>query len=237
MRRSACGAVVALGAAAWFWGCLGPSAREQQQAREAEAAAAAAAPAPAAALPQTLEPGQEIPLFDGTTLGAWTIEELGAHKEVSVADGAIHLGWGNPGTAIRWTGPEASLDYELRFEIQRGEGSGDAHCFVTFPVGDRACTLVLGEWAAVQCRNEAPDATEHGGIKRVALEPSRWEPVLLRVLPDRIQASIDGQPVVDLPIEPPVSPVADPRPLSIATWSMTASLRELHLKRLPVASR
>jgi len=224
-------------AAVWLGGCqTGPTAQERAQAAAAEAAAAAAAVPPP---PPALEPGQEISLFDGTSLGLWKIEDLGAQQNVRVADGQIHLDWGNPGTAIHWSGPEVALGYELRFELQRARGSGDAYSFITFPVGDHACTLVLGDWVGVQCRSEGPDATERGGIKRVAIEPERWYAVTLRVVANRIQASLDGEVAVDVPLDPPATVGADPspRPLAIATWSMSASLRELHLRRLADASR
>jgi hypothetical protein len=222
-------------ATVWLSACQsGPSAREQAQAREAEAAAAAAAAAPAAP-PPPLEPGQEMSLFDGSTLGLWKVENLGRQGDVRVADGAIHLDWGNPGTEIRWGGPEVATGYELRFELQRGQGGGDAFCFVIFPFGNRSCTLVLGDWVGVQCRAEGADAAERGALKRIALEPERWHAVQLRVLRDRIQATLDGEPAVDLPLEDPDSAAAStapPRPLGIATWSMAAALREIHLRRL-----
>ena len=237
VRRIALRAASWLVAAVALLGCQsGPSASEVAKAREAEAAAAAAAAA--AAPPPTLEPGQSLSLFDGTALGLWRIEDLGQQQNVQVADGVIQLGWGNPGTAIEWTGPEAAVDYELRFELQRGKGSGDAYCFVTFPVGDQSCTLVLGDWVGVQCRSSGEDAAERGGFKRTALEPERWHAVRLRVVASRIQVSLDGEVAIEVPLVPPASASADaPRALSIATWSMVASLRELHLERLEDASR
>ena len=240
MKRVALPVCSLLVAAAWLSGCQsGPSAQQQAQARQAEAATAAAAAASAAAAPPPeLEPGQEISLFDGTTLGLWKAANLGTQGGVRVADGAIRLDWGNPGTEIRWGGPAVATNYELRFELQRGQGGGDAYCFVIFPIGERACTLVLGDWVGVQCRDDGAAAVERGGIKRVALEAERWHAVQLRVLPDRIQATLDGAPVVDLSVESPASVApgdAPPRPLGIATWSMAAALRELHLKRLGAA--
>src|SRR5262245_9233894 len=194
------GARALLALAALLGACqTGPSAKAPAASSEP---AAPAAPAP----PTTLEPGQTLSLFDGTALGEWRIEELGALKNVRVEDGAIQLDWGNPGTAIRWGGATPAVGYELAFELERRAASGEGYCFVSFPVGGQRCTLVLGGWVGVQCRAPGPEAAEQGALKSTVLEAERWYAVRLRVIPTRIQASLDGAPLIDLPLAATAAP-------------------------------
>ena len=44
------------------------------------------------------------PLFDGSQLGKWEQTSFGGEGPVSVVDGAIVLGMGDPLTGITWTG-------------------------------------------------------------------------------------------------------------------------------------
>ena len=97
------------------------------------------------------EPGQEISLFDGKTLGQWKATDFGGQGEVSVKDGAIHMATGSYMTGITWTGPVVRMNYEITLDAMRVEGS-DFFCGLTFPVGEKPCTLVLGGWGGSRLR-------------------------------------------------------------------------------------
>ena len=196
----------------------------------------AALPAVAAAPPELLSPGEEIELFDGATLGQWKPESVGASDAVRVEAGAIQLRWGSPGTSVVWTGTRIPANFELALEVMRSEGSGSGYWFLTFPIdGERTCTLTLAEAMGWLCGDSGP--VGDGALTRdFALEDGTWHSVRLRVHPDRIEASLDGEALVVEPVNPPATAVSedasDPS-LEIATWAMSASVRDIRLKRLP----
>jgi hypothetical protein len=210
----------------------------------------AAAPAPQSepaqrargALP--IEPGQEVPLFDGQTLGMWEEKDFGAEGAVEVKDGAIHLGWGSPGTGIAWTGPAVPVNYELSLDVMRLQGSGASYLLLTFPVGDLRCSLALDTWSGAVCESPQSDGaapSRHGDMKHFALDPEKWYSVRLRVLSDRIHVSVDGEELAEVDTANPAasggSEAAPSRTLEIAAWATSAALRDIRLKRLPETAR
>lgn len=194
-------------------------------------------PAPAAEV--TFEPGRVVPLFDGESLGRWKEADFGGQGEVSVQDGAIHLGMGNYATGIVWTGPLVRMNYELTLDAMRVEGS-DFFCGLTFPVAGNPCTLILGGWGGSLCGLSSLDyfdASENQTTTFVQFDNGRWYHVRLRVLPDRIQAWLDGEPLVDvdttgrhIDIRMEMDPCV---PLGIATWVTTGAVRNITLMKLP----
>jgi hypothetical protein len=216
-------------------GLSGPRAPASGDAGAADASGAAL-PAVAAAPPAVLAPGEEIDLFDGSSLGSWKPEDTGKEAAVEVADGAIQLGWGDPGTAIDWTGTEIPESYELSLEVMRIEGSGSGYWFLTFPIdADRTCTLTLANDLGWLCGESGPAGA--GALTRsFGLDGEGWHPVRVRVVRGRVEAFLGDE---DLVVEPTAaSPVElsdrpSPPSLEISTWSMTAAVRDIHLKRLP----
>jgi hypothetical protein len=206
----------------------------QGLARKSEPAADAAALPPVAAAPPPLAPGQEIELFDGTTLGMWKPEGTGAAAAVAVAEGAIQLAWGNPGTAIAWTGTPVPDSYELALEVMRVEGGGSGYWFLTFPIDDaRSCTLTLASAMGWLCGESGPG---DGAMTRAfALEAGDWHTVRVRVERGRVEAFLDAQELV---FEPGASDAVqltgspEQPSLEISTFSMTAAVREIRMKRL-----
>src|SRR6059036_3000849 len=62
-------------------------------------------------------------LFDGRTLAGWEKTDLGDRGEARVEGGRIVLSPGDPMNGVRWTGKFPGLDYEIRLEAMRLEGS------------------------------------------------------------------------------------------------------------------
>jgi hypothetical protein len=194
------------------------------------------AEAPASLLPQ---PGAEVSLFDGKTLGQWKATDFGGQGAVSVKDGAIHMATGSYMTGITWTGPVVRMNYEITLEAMRVEGS-DFFCGLTFPVNDRPCTLILGGWGGSLCGLSSlnhMDASENETTRMISFENGKWYRVRLRVVPDRIQAWLNDEPLIDADttgknIDVRIE-VEESKPLGVATYDTTGAVRDVKLKKLP----
>jgi len=214
-----------------------------------EKSAADSSQAPAAAQSQAVQepkpqprspakPGEEISLFDGQTLGQWKITDFGGQGDVEVKDGAIYLGMGNYMTGVTWAGPVVRMNYEISLEAMRVEGN-DFFCGLTFPVAENPCTLILGGWGGTVCGLSSIDrfdASENETTRMISFEKGRWYKVRLRVVPNRIQAWLDDNDLVDVDVtgrkidirlEVDLS-----QPLGIATYATTGAIRNIRLKTL-----
>jgi hypothetical protein len=181
------------------------------------------------------EPGWRR-LFDGQTLQGWKITDFGGQGRVYVRDGSIVLNRGDDITGITWDGEFPSLDYEVELEAMRIQGH-DFFCALTFPVADSFCSLIVGGWGdtVVGLSNvDGRDASENETTRRMGFENDRWYTLRLRVDGERIQAWIDGMPVVDLQIggrSLSVRPeVSLSRPFGLASWRSIAAFRNIRVK-------
>ena len=156
------------------------------------AAAGAAAQAP--------DSGQGwISMFDGKSLKGWKEATFPGRGKVEVRDGMIVLGSG-ASTGIAWTGAFPKSGYEVRFEASRLEGK-DFFAGIVFPVKDTHCSWISGGWdgTVVGLSNlEGNDASENDTSSLHEFEHGRWYKFRLLVSETRVQAWIDGAPVVDI---------------------------------------
>jgi len=223
----------------------GPSrAQAELQPAPVQPAPVPAAPAVIAEKPEAKtapvpETGREIRLFDGKTQGQWKVTDFGGQGEVSVKDGAIHMATGSYMTGITWTGPVIRMNYEISLEAMRVEGS-DFFCGLTFPIGEKPCTLILGGWGGSLCGLSSIDhfdASENSTTRMIGFENGKWYRVRLRVIPDRIQAWLDDEVLVDEDITGKNIDirleVEESKPLGIATWNTAGAVRNIKLKKLP----
>jgi len=183
-------------------------------------------------------PQTEISLFDGKSLGQWKITDFGGQGDVYVKDGAIYLEMGNDLTGVNWTGSLVRMNYEITLEAMRVSGS-DFFCGLTFPVADNPCSLILGGWGGGVCglsNIDYYDAANNETTKFISFEDNKWYRVRLRVTPDRIQAWLDDEELVniettgrkiDIRAEVDLS-----QPLGIATWQTAGAVRNIRLLRL-----
>jgi len=172
----------------------------------------------------------EISLFDGSTLGRWKITDFGGQGNVYVKDGSIFMEMGNDMTGIHWTGPVVRMNYEISLEAKRVTGS-DFFCGLTFPVGDNPCSLILGGWGGEVC-----GAANNETTRIVSFETGRWYRVRLRVTPNKIEAWLDDEKLVDVVTtgrKIDIRPEVDlSQPLGIATWQTTGAVRDIRLQTL-----
>ena len=183
-------------------------------------------------------PQMEISLFDGKSLGQWAITDFGGQGDVYVKDGAIYLEMGNDMTGVNWTGPVVRMNYEITLEAMRVSGS-DFFCGLTFPVADNPCSLILCGWGGGVCglsNIDYYDAANNETSRFISFEDNKWYRVRLRVTPDRIEAWLDDEELVniettgrkiDIRAEVDLS-----QPLGIATWQTAGAIRNIRLRKL-----
>lgn len=181
---------------------------------------------------------REMSLFDGKTLGQWKITDFGGQGEVYVKDGSIYLEMGNDLTGINWTGPLVRMNYEINLEAMRVDGS-DFFCGLTFPVGDKPCSLILGGWGGQVCglsNIDYYDAANNETTRIISLENGKWYRVRLHVTPGKIEAWLDDEELVNIETTGrhiDIRPEVDlSQPLGIASWRTTAAIRNIVLTKL-----
>ena len=178
----------------------------------------------------------EMSLFDGKSLGQWAITDFGGQGKVYVKDGAIYMEMGNDMTGINWKGPLIRMNYEITLEAMRISGS-DFFCGLTFPVADNPCSLILGGWGGSLCglsNIDYYDAANNETTRFVSFENNKWYHVCLRVTPDRIQAWLDDEELVNIEItgrKIDIRAEVDlSQPLGIATWQTGGAVRNIKIK-------
>jgi hypothetical protein len=215
---------------------------EESEVTEVKPVAPAAEPAPSEPTAPAEPLVAESSLFDGKTLGHWQITDFGGQGDVYVKDGSIYLDMGNDMTGITWGAPlPFKTDYEITLEAMRVDGS-DFFCGLTFPVGEKFCSLVLGGWGGTLCglsNIDYYDAANNETTRIVSFENGKWYHVCLHVKANRIQAWLkeEGEePLVDMDItDRKIDTRAEMdscQPMGVATWQTSGAVRNIHMRKL-----
>ena len=176
-------------------------------------------------------------MFDGKTLRGWKVTDFAGHGDVKVEQGKLLLEMGYM-TGITWTSSLPRINYELSLEAMRVEGS-DFFCGLTFPVDKDPCSLIVGGWGGGVIglsSLDGQDASSNDTTSYMNFQKGKWFHIRLRVLPDRIQAWIDEDKVVDVDTVGKKisirSEMEESLPLGIATWSTTGAVRNIQVREL-----
>jgi len=179
-------------------------------------------------------------LFDGKTLTNWAVTDFAGHGPVSVDDGQIKIPTGDDLSGITWTnGPLPKTDYEISLDAVKVEGS-DFFCGLTFPVADSGCSLIVGGWGGgiVGLSSlDGADASENETSHSMYLQTGHWYHIVVRVMPEKIQAWLDKDKIIDVSIAKRKvalrpGPIYLSAPLGIATYSTTAKIKDFKLRLL-----
>jgi hypothetical protein len=192
-----------------------------------------------AAEPAGKDKGAWKSLFDGKSLAGWKSTNFGGEGEVVVKDGAILMPAGNDMTGITYDKKDfPRMDYEVTLEGKRLQGR-DFFCTTTFPVGDSYCSLVVAGWSGsvVGLSNvDDQDASENKTTHIMTFKNDQWYRVRIRVTPEKIEAWIDADQVVDLATKGKkigIRPECEAsRPFGIATWQTTGAVRDIRVRSL-----
>lgn len=209
--------------------------------------AARPAPARAGGKPEAPKPKPEPdwkPLFDGKSLAGWVRTPYTGAGEVRVDPAfrgapAIVVQAGQTLSGFHRAGDVPTTRYEIALEVLKIEGE-DFMCALTFPVERSHATLVLGGWGGpiVGISSiDGADASQNATTRYLDFVKDRWYRVRLRVTPDRLEAWLDDEKVVDQDIrgrEIGLRPgsIHLSRPLGIATYQTSAAYRSIRLRTL-----
>ena len=180
--------------------------------------------------------GEWRPLFDGESLTGWRESDFFGAGKVTVADGAVTLGFGAL-TGINWadaTLPFGRTNYEIRIEAARMKGS-DFFAGITFPVRDSYCTWIVGGWGGEVVglsSIDGADASMNETTSNRKFDPGRWYNLRLRVTPQTIQAWIDDDLAFDVAIGKKWIALREGEiehsiPFGIASYSTVARIRRI----------
>jgi hypothetical protein len=135
-----------------------------------------------------------LSLFNGKDLSGWKVADMIEGGTVAVLpDGAVECGFGNPMTGIAYTNPPPRMNYELRLEAMRVQGS-DFFAALTLPVETNLCTVIVGGWGGGLCGVSSfdyMDASENQWSEHVDFENGRWYTLRVRVTPGVLQVFLD----------------------------------------------
>jgi hypothetical protein len=191
-------------------------------------------------------PPVERALFDGASLAGWKASAFDTQREVKVEkafrDGkpAIVLERSEYLSGLTWTdgGTLPKTNYEISLEAMRLEG-GDFFCGLTFPVGESACSFIVGGWGGMvvglSCIDNQ-DASENETTQGREFKSDRWYRIRVRVTPAKIEAWIEDEQMVDLETKDKkiglrFGEIKSSLPLGIAAFQTKAAVREIRLKR------
>ncbi len=133
-------------------------------------------------------------LFNGKDISGWKVAQMYGSGEVTVLpDGSVECGFGNPMTGIAYTNNPLRMNYELKLQAARVQGS-DFFVALTIPIETNHCTIIIGGWGGSLCGvscYDYMDASENQWSDCVNFENERWYNLRVRVTPGVLQVFLD----------------------------------------------
>ncbi len=187
-----------------------------------------------------IKAAEPVALFNGKDLAGWTITDFAGHGEISVTDGELRINAGDPLSGVTWTNAFPKMNFEIELDAKKIDG-GDFFCAMTCPFGEGAFTFVAGGWGGgvVGISSiDGMDASENETTKFREFKKGQWYHLKLRVVPDRIEAWIDKDPVINIEIvdqQVALRPgeIYLNQPFGFASFQTDTALKNITLRRLP----
>jgi len=185
-------------------------------------------------------------IFDGKTMDGWMISDFAAKGEVKVepafrgGSGAIVINMTDElnGITLTATNNLPHMNYEVSVEAMKLDGS-DFFCGLTFPVGKSAVSLICGGWGGgvvgISSIDDM-DASENETTKFMNFEKDRWYHIRVRVTPDKIEAWIDKEQLIDATtkghrLSLRAGSIDSSLPFGIATYQTRTAVRSIKWRR------
>ncbi|TWU59997.1 hypothetical protein Poly51_02700 [Rubripirellula tenax] len=158
---------------------------------------------------KTVEKPDSAPKFDWRPMtGKWVSSQFGGDGSLEIKPDAksgdsVKLGVGDPLSGVRWEGDAPKESFEIEVEARRTDGF-DFFCGLTFPVGEKNVTYVLGGWGGgvVGISSiDGLDASENSQTYYQTFENGTWYKVRARVDPYQIQTWVDDKLSIEQPRE------------------------------------
>jgi hypothetical protein len=181
---------------------------------------------------------RERTLFDGKSMKGWAITDFAGHGDVRIEQGLLVLDQGYM-TGVHWTNDLPRTNYEIALEARRVSGN-DFFCGLTFPIAGTNVSLIVGGWGGgvVGISSiDGNDASSNETTKFMGFEKDRWYAVRVRVTPEKLEAWLDHEKIVDVGTRGKTfglrsGPIEESVPLGICTYETTAHLRNIVLRDL-----
>ena len=178
-------------------------------------------------------------LFDGKTLQGWQPTDFAGKGTVTVENGEIRIGLGYmTGITLTNTNDLPRMNYELSLDAMRVDGN-DFFCGLTFPVNHDHCSLIVGGWGGgvVGLSSiDSEDASQNETTTYMNFANKKWFHIRVRVEPEKIQAWIDEDRVVNIETKGRKIGIRlemeSSTPLGVATWNTAAALKNIEIKKL-----
>ena len=143
-------------------------------------------------------------LLDENELVRWEAASFAFEGDLDIRDGVLNTGWGSYLSGVTWKGdPPARTNYEIELEARYTYGS-DFFLGLTFPVGDRYCTWIVGGWGGTVVGISNIDdhsADDNETTLERSFTQEQWYRCKVRVIGEHIQCWIDGERVIDINTE------------------------------------
>jgi hypothetical protein len=198
-------------------------------------------PTLAAAEPATAEKKDDsTPLFDGKSLTGWKKTSFAGEGEVKVEKGqlVIEMGQSLTGVTLEKGDKLPKDNYEISLQAMKLKGD-DFFCGLTFPIRDGYASFIVGGWAGtvvgLSCI-DGLDASENETTKYRKFDHNKWYKIRVRVAGDKVECFIDDEQMLEVELKDrkfETRSESDPsRPLGIATYQVTAAIKDVKLRKL-----
>jgi hypothetical protein len=183
-------------------------------------------------------------LFDGKSLDAWQVVDIGGSGLVDVQDGEMIIDQGESlsGVVYKKSDELPVLDYEITLEAMRLSGV-DFFVGLTFPIRDHNThlTLVLGGWGGSVTgisSIDGLDASENNTGTLQRFEDETWYKLRLQVRDHEIKLFIDDKEIINTDIKDKKlglreGPMESYKGLSLTTYQTASSIRDVRVTKLP----